>query len=103
MNWIYAHLIGDFVIQNDWMQRKGTSSLHCTVHVLTYLVPFLFAGLAWWQIILIGVQHWLQDRFNIAGRWQRVWLQTPAEKWPQGRFYVDQTLHVLWIAFVASL
>jgi len=103
MHWIYAHLIGDFILQNDWMQRKGESSLHCSVHVATYLVPFAFTGLTWWQVALIGVQHWLQDRFNGAALWQRLWRQTPADKWPQGRLWVDQIIHVLWMAAVASL
>ena len=103
MHWIYAHLIGDFILQNDWMQRKGVSSLHCTVHVLTYSIPFAFTGLAWWQVALICGQHWLQDRFGGAALWQRVWRQTPADKWPQGGLWVDQTLHVLWMAAVAAL
>lgn len=102
MHWIYAHLIGDFILQNDWMQRKGVSSLHCTIHVLFYLFPFLVTNLTGWQIILIGVQHWLQDRYALASKWQRVWRQTSASKWPQGRLWVDQTLHVLFIALITA-
>ena len=33
MHWIYAHLIGDYIIQNDWMaQHKKDSSFRCDVH-----------------------------------------------------------------------
>lgn len=103
MHWLYAHLLGDFILQNDWMQRKGTSSWHCSVHVAVYMLPFALTGLPAWQLGLIAAQHWLQDRFGGAALWQRIWRQTPAEKWPQGRLWVDQSLHVLFMALVTSL
>lgn len=58
MHWIYAHLIGDYLIQNDWMAKgKKTSTGICLVHIATYLLPFLFCGLKWWQVVAIGAQH----------------------------------------------
>ena len=42
---LLAHFVGDFVLQNDAMaQRKKTSHYWCSVHVLTYLMPFLLTG-----------------------------------------------------------
>lgn len=102
MPWIYAHLLGDFVFQNDWMQRKSKSSLHCTAHVLMYMLPYLLTYLSVWQLLLIGVQHWLQDRFDLAAVWQREWRQSPPDKWPQGRLLVDQTFHIIFVALIAS-
>ena len=39
---IIAHLVGDFLLQNDWMQAKSRSSSVCTAHVACYSIPFLF-------------------------------------------------------------
>ena len=103
MHWIYAHLIGDFLIQTDWMQRKRVSSWHCLVHSVVYLVPFLFTGLSGLQIAAIGLQHFFQDRFGWAEKWQKLARQTPADMWPTGRLLVDQTLHILFMAWIASL
>ena len=48
MHWILAHLIGDYIFQTDWMAReKKVSNFACAVHVATYMIPFLFTGMAW--------------------------------------------------------
>ena len=66
MNYLIAHLIGDFIIQNDWMAvNKKKSSFACLVHVMTYLIPFLLCSLSWVQILVIGAQHFIQDRTDI--------------------------------------
>lgn len=107
MHWIYAHLIGDYIVQNDWMaQGKKKSSWICSVHIITYLIPFLFCGFEWWQIALIGAEHFLQDRTNIV-----VWLMKtkgsasfigpPCGPWSV--IVTDNILHILFIAWVAAL
>ncbi len=49
MPWIFAHLIGDYLLQNDWMAaRKKENSLVCLIHIVTYMLPFM----APWPIIL---------------------------------------------------
>jgi len=103
IHWIMAHAIGDFLLQNDWMQRKTTSTFHAVVHAACYLAPFLLTNLAWWQIALIGVQHCVQDRMGWARIWQRFVRQTPPDKWPTGTLLVDQTLHVVFMAWVGTL
>lgn len=73
MHWIYAHLIGDFLIQNDWMARnKKRSTPICLIHILTYILPFIFTGLIWWQIILIAIEHFIQDRTYIINMFMKV-------------------------------
>ena len=64
MNILIAHLIGDYLIQNDWMAlNKKKSNWACLVHAITYIIPFCFF-LNWWQILLIAFQHYIQDRTN---------------------------------------
>ena len=107
MHWIYAHLIGDYLLQNDWMANsKKRSSWICAVHVLAYLLPFLFTPLAWWQLALIGVEHFAQDRTGVV-----VWLMRtkgsaafasgPCAPW--SIIVTDNILHVLFMAGVAAL
>ena len=103
MHWMLAHAIGDFLFQNDWMQKKTTSSLHAAIHVATYLIPFAFTGLTWWQVALIGLQHFAQDRMGWAKVWQRFMRQTPPDRWPTGTLLVDQTLHACFMWWVAGL
>lgn len=104
MNPIVAHLVGDFILQNEWMAaNKKRSSVACLVHVLLYLVPFLACNIQWWQIVLIGAQHFVQDRSVFILWWMRVWKRVHQEKWMDLPLYVDQGFHLLWIEIVLWL
>lgn len=104
--WWLAHLVGDYLIQTDWMAaRKRTQSVPCLIHAATYCLPFLFCGLCWRQIFAIGVEHFFQDRFG----WARVFMKyTDHEKFATGPLapwsiiVTDNTLHLLFIALVAA-
>jgi len=107
MHWIYAHLIGDYLIQNDWMAKgKKTSSFICFVHTVTYLFPFLFCSLEWWQIMAIGAQHFAQDRTGVI-----VWMLNATGKGgfakppmaPWSIIVTDNVIHILFMAWIVSV
>lgn len=107
MHWIYAHLIGDYLLQNDWMAfGKKQKSWICAVHIAAYMVPFLLCGFAWWQLAIIAVQHFAQDRTGFV-----MWLMKVkgSEKFATGPcspwsiIVTDNIIHILTIAVVASL
>jgi hypothetical protein len=99
-----AHLVGDFLLQNEWMAtRKTSSSLACSVHVLVYLVPFLLCSLEWWQLALIGLQHFLQDRTRMVAWWMRWWKRTAVDTPSELALAVDQSIHLLAIELVLLL
>lgn len=107
MELLLAHLTGDFLIQNDWMaQNKKSSNLACTVHVASYMLPFLFLGLAWWQLLAIAGQHWIQDRTSFV-KWYMEFMgssdfaKPPLAPW--SIFVVDMTFHLLFIGVVVSV
>ena len=104
---IAAHLLGDFILQNDWMQKKSKSSFVCSVHVLFYLIPFVavavWGGLYWWAFAIIGIEHWLQDRFSLHIKWMKFYRQTTPDKWKEGPLCVDQSFHVVSIAIVVVI
>ncbi len=104
---LVCHLVGDFTLQNEWMQAKGRSSYVCTVHVACYMLPFvvacLFGPVPAWALPLIAVQHWVQDRYALARVWMK-WMGTSDERaWPVGPLCNDQALHVAWLGIVAWL
>ena len=107
MHWIYAHLIGDYLIQTDWMANgKKRASWICAVHVLTYLLPFLLTPLAWWQVALIGAEHFVQDRtafvpWLMRAKGSAAFVQPPCGPWSV--IVTDNILHVLFMAGVAAL
>lgn len=103
---IVAHIVGDFLLQNDWMQAKSRSSFACLIHVLAYSIPF-------WAVCALGfpalaalailVQHFIQDRFSLHLRWMRLIGQTPPDRWPPGPLFVDQAWHIASIAAISLL
>ena len=103
---IGCQLIGDFLLQNDWMQQKSKSSFVCTIHVLTYMIPFWvimeLIHLPWWAFGVIAAQHWLQDRFALHLKWMKFYAQTKPHVWPTGPLCVDQAMHVACL-FIVSL
>ncbi len=107
MDWLIAHLIGDFLFQNDWMANgKRESSWICTVHVAAYMVPFLFIGLQWWQLGLIASQHWGQDRTKIVVWYLKVCGKgelTTAPLAPWSIIITDNICHLVWIFCVIQM
>jgi len=66
---LLLHLIGDFVIQNDWMalNKKKVSwagELACQLHCVTYALPFLIIG-SWWAVLAIYITHYIFDRTKV--------------------------------------
>ena len=101
MQYLIAHLIGDFLLQNHWMQKKTHSSFVAYIHAVCYMQPFFyFTDLPWLAVVAIGFQHFVQDRYRLGALWSKLMRQTPADKWPQGPLWVDQSLHLVWIAIV---
>ncbi len=102
LHWIYAHLIGDYLLQNDWMAtNKKQNSLICLVHIIIYMIPFLFTQLNWIQLILIAVQHYMQDRTNFVAWFCKMTKKFQGDSSETfGHVIVDNVFHILWMAMV---
>ncbi len=119
IDWLIAHLVGDFLLQNDWMaQGKKRSTAICLAHILAYALPFigLTALPQWrevdqtilgWQIVLILVQHFVQDRTHFVTWFMKTvgqgkgFMQPPMAPWSM--IVVDNTFHLLWIYLVLTV
>lgn len=69
MEQLLLHLLGDFIIQNDWMalnKKKKTpiGFLACFIHSVTYSLPFLLIT-SWDAVIIIGSTHFIIDHTKI--------------------------------------
>ena len=64
MNWFIAHLIGDYLLQSDWMaMNKKKANLPCLVHCFIY-TAVVWALTAWpiWALAVVFVTHFAIDR-----------------------------------------
>lgn len=110
-----AHLIGDWMLQNDWMARnKGLNPtgraclIHCAIYTATVSGVYLAASgwplLSPWRLLLFAaivfLSHWVIDGRQLAARWGALLRQTPG---PPVRTVVDQTLHILMLALAVSI
>lgn len=64
---IVAHLVGDYLIQSNWMASEKTSrSLPAALHALTYSLPFLLLTRAPEALLAIAITHFVIDRWRLA-------------------------------------
>ena len=110
MYWLLAHMIGDYLLQNDWMaNNKKISNTACLVHAAAYMIPFLpllLWGCPIWKLLLIGGQHYFQDRGNAV-----VWFLhstgksnfTKAPMAPWSIILCDNIFHIIFMAAVFAI
>jgi len=70
MGWywlIVAHMAGDYVFQSDWMaQTKTKESVPALAHATVYTLCFALVVPSWQALALIGVTHFIIDRWRLA-------------------------------------
>ena len=109
MEQLILHLVGDYLLQNDWMARnkkmKGNLGLlACIIHCSLYSIPFLLIGSPF-QVVIIFATHFLIDRWyfvkwymNLVG--QEDFAKPPTAPW--SIFFVDNTFHLICNFIVLS-
>jgi hypothetical protein len=112
-----AHLVGDWMLQNDWMARNKRSHpweaaclIHCLVYTATLGVVYVWAmqrqghllvpGPALAFVLIIFTSHWLIDGWDLPRRWGVLVGQT--DNMPV-RIVVDQTMHIIVLALLVSI
>lgn len=65
MDWIFCHLVGDYVLQLDIIANtKGKNWYHLFVHCMLYILPFRIVYGADWRLIVLFVTHIIIDAFK---------------------------------------
>lgn len=99
---IVGHLVGDYLLQNDWMAlNKKRSSLHCLAHCLIWTgCVCAFGGITGIGVLILFVTHFIQDRTNIVS-W---YMDTVGQKSfrtgacsPWAAIVVDNVFHIVTI------
>ena len=118
--WLIAlHMLGDYILQNNWMAaNKFKSAFVRTVHVSCYTVPFAVFAYLWLKINhlspttdLFGLLHcrvFVRLPAFVEGVFICHWI-TDCRRWASDKpwcakpIMVDQTLHLLQLAALSCL
>jgi hypothetical protein len=114
---ILAHLVGDYVLQSDWLATEKTKRLWVAfTHGIIYTLPFLLLTHSPLALCVIGGSHALIDRYRIARHigWVKnylaprgsnpPWKECSKTGYPESKppflavwlmILVDQVLHLL--------
>ena len=64
---IVAHLVGDYLLQSDWMAVMKRPALKpALAHALAYTVPFVLITQSPLALLLIGGSHFAIDHWGLA-------------------------------------
>ena len=111
---ILGHLLGDWLLQSDWMalgKRRGLFTRAGLVHYTVYTLSIL--GVLYLSneiprtsssLLLIGlivfISHWLIDATNLV----KIWMAVAGQRDQiMVRVMVDQTFHLLVLALLAQM
>lgn len=82
---LLAHVVGDYVLQSDWMATEKTKrSVATLAHVLAYSLAFLPLTHDLRALAFIACTHFLIDRWRISRHvsWAKNFL-APRSGWPR--------------------
>lgn len=97
---LVMHLIGDWILQNDWMAENKPNLKHPAAWIHTGIhVVLLTIVLGWKGALILGVLHLIIDT-RLPFRWWRNTFKMTAEG-PNAShvaIWTDQVMHVICIA-----
>lgn len=105
---IVMHLIGDWILQNDWMAtnkpnlRHPAAWIHAAIHAVLLTIVF-----GWQGGLILGLAHILIDTRIPFRWWRKVYRMTAeGESASHVAVWTDQVLHVLclaiWVQFFTA-
>jgi hypothetical protein len=111
MEQLLCHLVGDYILQTNWMVRhKHNRTAVAALHAVFYVLPFFLITQSPWTLSIIATTHLLIDRFRLARFVLRLrnwcWTdngfpsETPSHVAQGINIVVDNTIH-LTINFLA--
>lgn len=108
---LLGHMVGDYLLQNDWIAAKKTKySLPCVIHCLLYTAGVFSVcyhfQLPWEFYLAVAVLHFPVDRFGLPRRlmlWvgNENFVAPPFAPWSV--IIVDNALHLLVLFWAAMI
>lgn len=87
---IVAHLVGDYILQSDWMaQEKTKRTVAAAAHACSYTLAFLpllwSHGTFWLPLLIILLSHFVIDRWRLARYvvWAKNWIGPGNRPWSE--------------------
>lgn len=105
---LIVHLIGDWILQNDWISRNKTSLKHPSAWIHGGIhAGLLFFILGWKGAIVLGFVHMIIDTRLPFNWWRKQFRMTSEEPIATHvAIWSDQVLHVacigIWIQFFGA-
>lgn len=97
---LVMHLIGDWLLQNDWMARHKSSLRHPASWIHSGIHTVLLTLVLGWQAgLFLGLTHLIVDTRIPQRWWSGVFRQTTSG--PMGdhvRIWGDQVIHISMLA-----
>lgn len=121
---LIAHLVADWLLQNDWMSRNKVKMLHPAGYIHAAIHGFLLSFVFGWAFIPLAIAHLLIDFRKPVQWWSKLIRQTQpknrvyyqrfntwqtVEEIPlydiglEVRIWTDQVFHILCVAIAALL
>jgi len=105
---LVAHLVADWILQNDWMALNKVSLRHPAAWIHAAIQGLCLSLALGWQAGLgLGFVHLLIDTRVPVAWWMRVFKK--CDRAPEAgsiAIWLDQTLHILciaaWVALVRN-
>lgn len=79
---ILAHLVGDYILQSQWMADHKTKRLSAAAfHATAYMVPFGFLSPSLDAWLVMAITHALIDRYRLARYvvWAKNWIGSSSD------------------------
>lgn len=109
---IIGHLVGDYLLQNDWMalnKKKPAPryAIHCATHAALWTAAVCGFASWWdWRVALaLFLAHYWQDRTNVVHWWmtrvnrQAQFVSGPCAPW--SIIVVDNVWHIVTLYIAA--
>lgn len=105
---LVGHVIGDFILQTSWMQRKTQEWFPLLVHAMVYTIAvtamsFLSngKGLSWLGILVIFGSHVILDHRKFIHFWAEKVTGASQIEWL--KITLDQAWHIVILGMVTLL